>query len=172
MDRDVAKDLYAACERTLAALTEAEQAIHRVPDEDERKHLLRAVATVVIEVLTSIRAPVVMQHPDLEPTEPLGRPDSELSEEDQALVSSLRASDLEAIDTALIAQCATSWRKVARVVGTTMGMLRNGLPGIPDGYYVQRVAILVHSGRLESQGNLEYMRFSEVRLPLAVRSAA
>ena len=35
---------------------------------------------------------------------------------------------------------------------------------VPDGYYAQRVALLVDSGKLESQGNLEYMRFSEVRL--------
>jgi len=38
------------------------------------------------------------------------------------------------------------------------------VPGIPDIYYANRVRALVEAGRLESQGNLDYMRFSEVRL--------
>ena len=42
---------------------------------------------------------------------------------------------------------------------------RNGFPNIPDIYYAQRVRRLVAVGELESQGNLEYMRYSEVRLP-------
>jgi hypothetical protein len=84
----------------------------------------------------------------------------------------LQAADLQAIDAALLGDCAVSWRKVARVVGTAMRALQDSQPDIPAGYYAQRVALLVSAGRLESQGNLEYMRFSEVRLPLPARSAA
>jgi len=95
-----------------------------------------------------------------------------LTEEDEELVSLLGAPDLEVIDTALLAECASSWRKVARVVGTTMRKLQEDFPNLSDSYYALRVAELVASGCLESQGNLDYMRFSEVRLPSAARSAA
>jgi hypothetical protein len=39
------------------------------------------------------------------------------------------------------------------------------IPNVPDVYYAQRVCHLVEVGKLESQGNLAFMRFSEVRLP-------
>jgi Protein of unknown function len=172
MDRDAAKDIYAACEKSLAALTEVEQAILRIADEDERKRLLRALSSVIVEVLSGVQAPVVLQHPDLEPPESLGQPDTDLTADEQEVVSSLSASDIELIDSALLADCASSWRKVARVVGTAIGTLRGRFPNIPVGYYALRVAHLVESGSLESEGNLEYMRYSEVRRKESARSAA
>jgi Protein of unknown function len=172
MDREAAKDIYAACEKSLASLTELEHAIARVADEDERKRLLRALSAAIVEILGRIRAPAVQQHPDLEPTEPLAEPDTDLSTEDQHLVSLLGPSDHKTIDSALLAECAASWRKVARVVGTVMITLRDRYPNLPDGYYALRVRRLVERGSLESQGNLDYMRYSEVRLPPLAPSAA
>ncbi|PPD04186.1 MAG: hypothetical protein CTY29_06695 [Methylobacter sp.] len=158
MDRDAARDIYTACEKALAALTEAERAITRISDRDERGRLLSALSTAITEVLSGVRAPAVLQHPDLEPTEPLGQPDTELSAEEQEVVSSLQASDHELIDSTLLAECASSWRKVARVVGTAMRTLQDRFPDVPDGYYASRVARLVELGFLESQGNLEYKK--------------
>ena len=36
---------------------------------------------------------------------------------------------------------------------------------VPDVFYSQRARALVKAGKLESQGNLFFIRFSEVRLP-------
>jgi hypothetical protein len=172
MDRDAAKDLYAACEKTLVSMAGAEETIRRIKDDDERKHLLRALSAAMVELLSGVRAPVVIQYPDLEPLEPLGAPDTDLDAEEQAEVGLLQAKDLEAIDSALLAECAASWRKVARVVGAAMNSLQERYPNVPDGFYALRVAGLVSAGTLESQGNLEYMRFSEVRRAEPGRSAA
>ena len=172
MEHEVAADLLTACEKTIASLTEVEHAVHRISDEEERRRLLRALSDVIADVLMSIRAPVVRQYPDLEPPAVLGQPDTNLSEEDQKLASGLTPADLELIDATLLSECAPSWRKVARVVGTAMNSLQHQFPGIPDGYYAQRVVLLVSSGSLESQGNLNYMRFSEIRLLGEARSAA
>ena len=172
MDRNVAEDLFSACEKTLASLTEAEHAIHRIADEEERKRLLRALSEVIAEVLMSLRAPVVRQHPALEPPPVLGQPDTDLSEEEEELVSRLKGEDSALIDKALLSASAQSWRKVARVVGTALNSLQDQLPDVPVGYYARRIAFLVSSGSLESQGNLEYMRFSEVRLLGVAHSAA
>jgi hypothetical protein len=38
---------------------------------------------------------------------------------------------------------------------------------VPDVFYSQRAKALVENGLLESQGNLDFMRYSEVRLPKA-----
>ena len=65
----------------------------------------------------------------------------------------------------LLAQATQTWRKVARIVGLATGELSERLPDIPDVYYAQRVRRLVAVGELESQGDLAYMRYSEVRLP-------
>ena len=87
-----------------------------------------------------------------------------MSADESARVAKLTNEDIRRIDEALVAEADSRWRKVARVVGFAIG--RPGhIPGIPDIYYAQRVRNLVEAGRLESQGNLDYMRFSEVRLP-------
>ena len=93
------------------------------------------------------------------------KPDPPLTPEQAIRVSRLKQEDLWEIDRVLLAQSASTWRKVARIVGMTIGVLSERLPDVPDVYYAQRVRRLVAVGELESQGNLEYMRFSEVRLP-------
>jgi hypothetical protein len=93
------------------------------------------------------------------------KPDPPLTPEQALRVSRLTQGDLWEMDRVLLDQSAPTWRKVARIVGMTIGELSERYPNIPDVYYAQRVRRLVAVGELESQGNLEYMRYSEVRLP-------
>ena len=92
-------------------------------------------------------------------------PDGDLSPEVRALVDNLSPNQLSEIDNALLSNCLTQWRKVAAVVGFTMtNEFMAEYPGIPDVFFSQRVRSLVDRGILESEGNLSYMRYSEVRL--------
>jgi len=45
-----------------------------------------------------------------------------------------------------------------------MRQLEQDFPDLSDSYYALRIGSLVAADRLESKGNLDYMRFSEVRL--------
>jgi hypothetical protein len=89
--------------------------------------------------------------------------DPPLNQAQELAVSKLSASEVEKIDTELLANTGNSWRKVAMVVGLTMSKTQGQFSDIPDLYYSQRVANLVEHGHLESQGNLLQMRYSEVR---------
>jgi hypothetical protein len=93
------------------------------------------------------------------------RPDPPLDVEQSLRVSKLAQSELQEIDRALLANAIDGWRKVARLVLGAMSELSARIPDVPDIYYAQRVRNLIELGMLESQGNLAYMRFSEVRLP-------
>ena len=93
------------------------------------------------------------------------KPDPPLTVEQSLRVSKLRQEDLWEMDRVLLSQAAPGFRKVARIVTGAIGELSARLPDVPDVYYAQRVRNLVASGQLESQGNLQYMRYSEVRLP-------
>ena len=93
------------------------------------------------------------------------RPDPPLDVQQSLRVSKLTQAELQEMDSELLAQASNSWRKVARIVGMTIGVMRARIPDVPDIYYAQRVQNLVANGKLESQGNLAFMRFSEVRLP-------
>ena len=90
-------------------------------------------------------------------------PDPPLSSEQADRVAQLTQAQLEAIDTALLAQCAGSWRKVSHVVGSTLLQLK--LPGIPDVFFAHRVKERVAHGELEGRGDFSRMRYSEVRVP-------
>ena len=91
-------------------------------------------------------------------------PDSPLTPEQELRAASLTRTQLQAIDEALMSNISTHWRKVARVVSTTMDepLLRKA--GLPDVFFAQRIRKLVGSNKLEYQGMLENMRYSEVRL--------
>ena len=82
----------------------------------------------------------------------------------EASVKKLSASDIQTLDEALLSNADGHWRKVAFVVAKTMLQLKPRPEGVPDVYYAQRVAAMVTQGKLESQGNLRRMRFSEIRL--------
>ena len=84
----------------------------------------------------------------------------------QARADALTAVQLEAIDRQILRASDVRWRKVARIVADLMLSDWPGKPdGIADVFYAERVARLVQQGKLESQGNLRRMRFSEVKLP-------
>lgn len=51
------------------------------------------------------------------------------------------------------------------LVGMAMGNESVRVPGLPDLFYAQRVRALVEKGLLVAEGNLAFMRYSEVRLP-------
>ncbi len=93
-------------------------------------------------------------------------PDGELTKEERALVAQLTDEQLQEIDQMLLSHVHPKYnRKVAYLVGATMCDLPNRIKGIPDVFYAQRVANLVQQGQLVSEGDLEYMRYSEVRFP-------
>jgi Protein of unknown function len=46
-----------------------------------------------------------------------------------------------------------------------MAVLGHEFPGIPDVFYSLRIKHLVESGAIEAAGNLDRMRYSEIRIP-------
>jgi Protein of unknown function len=93
------------------------------------------------------------------------QPDPPLNVEQSLRVSRLTQAELQAMDRELLAQASGDFRTVGRIVGMTIDALQARIPGVPYIYYAQRVRNLVARGEFESQGNLAFMRFSEVRLP-------
>jgi len=63
----------------------------------------------------------------------------------QEAVNRLTEADLHAIDAAIIANIVDNWRKVARVVGTTMNEFADQslYPGLGDVFYAQRIRLMV-----------------------------
>ncbi|MDJ0656144.1 MAG: DUF4160 domain-containing protein [Xanthomonadales bacterium] len=93
------------------------------------------------------------------------RPDGPMTAAQKAVADRLSTDDLSAIDEALMSNVISHWRKVARVVATTMNDLSGQHLDLPDVFFSQRIKHLVRAGRLESFGNPDYMRYSESRLP-------
>jgi hypothetical protein len=88
-----------------------------------------------------------------------------LSDEEKSLVAKLTDADLQVIDAAILANSSDRWLKVARVVMWTEKALKERFPGLSYIFYAQRLIQLAEQGHLDSRGNLEHMRFSEVRTP-------
>lgn len=91
--------------------------------------------------------------------------DGEMNVEQTKIAASLSQELIERIDASLLSLVVAHNRKVARVVGTVMMDETLRIPGLPDLFYRDRVKLLVEKGLVVADGNLDYMRFSEVRLP-------
>jgi hypothetical protein len=90
-------------------------------------------------------------------------PDPEPTPEQAQRIAMLIAEDIAEIDRRLLSHASMRQRKVSYVVGMAMTKEDDRFRGVPDIYYAKRVAELVKAGRLESQGDLRRMRYSEVR---------
>lgn len=100
-----------------------------------------------------------MSHIDDDP------PDGEMTPEQATVAASLSPELIGKIDACLLSFVIEHNRKVARVVGSAMMDKTLRAPGLPDLFYRDRVKVLVEKGLVVADGNLEYMRYSEVRLP-------
>jgi hypothetical protein len=88
-----------------------------------------------------------------------------LSKKEQAAAARLSKAEVQNIDAAILANCTSHWLKVARVMLDTEKALITRYPELSHVFYASRVPKLVGEKRLESRGDLAYMRFSEVRIP-------
>lgn len=76
----------------------------------------------------------------------------------------LTAADLQRIDECLLSHTSQEWQKVARIIGSTMAVLGRQFPDVPDVFYAQRIKHLAESGAIEAVGDLNRMRYREVRI--------
>ena len=98
-------------------------------------------------------------------SEEIPLPNPPLTAEEQSAVEKLTDADLQVIDAAILANSSNRWLKVARVVTSTEDTLSNRYPDLSYVFYSKRLIRLAEEGHLESQHNLEHIRFSEVRIP-------
>jgi hypothetical protein len=92
-------------------------------------------------------------------------PNPPLTPDEESAAIRLTAEDLRVIDDTLLSCVGDRWQKLAMVVVRAKERLESRYPVFSHTFYAMRVEYLSDLGRLESQGNLDYMRFSEVRLP-------
>jgi hypothetical protein len=68
------------------------------------------------------------------------------------------------VDQTILACCKPQFRKVARIVLDVAIALKVPM-NVDKDFIAERIKALVQAERLESQGNLDRWRFSEIRLP-------
>lgn len=164
-ERDAAAALYEIYQRAFAVLCEADVVLSNAPETPWLTEIATAHHELAFAVMPGMmRYRIIGQYPELDTDRPEGPPDSLLDANEQAFVDRLTAAQVQRIDEALLSDCIASGRKVARIIGTAFTLLRDEMPEVPLGLYSQRVQALVAAGKLDSRGNLDYMRFSEVRL--------
>lgn len=88
-----------------------------------------------------------------------------LNPELEAVVAGLSEEFIRKVDFALLSQAKPWWQKVAMLIGLILRAEELRILELPDIFYAGRIRKLVEAGKLEAMGNLDNMRFSEVRLP-------
>jgi hypothetical protein len=76
----------------------------------------------------------------------------------------LKPADLERIDLCLMSYISDQYSKVAFIIAQAMLELHTEYPALPDMFYASRIEHLASTGVIEPAGNLDRIRFSEVRL--------
>jgi hypothetical protein len=71
------------------------------------------------------------------------------------------------IEDAVLLAVGDRWVKVAKVIARVVDAMGSNLPSGDEGCEIvsESIEVLIHTGRLESQGDTKNWRFSEVRRP-------
>jgi len=91
--------------------------------------------------------------------------DGDLTDVQAKIAASLSPELMAKIDACLLSHATVHGRKVAMIIGLTMMDNTIRVAGLPDLFYRDRIKTLVTSGLLLAEGNLNCIRYSEVRLP-------
>ena len=89
--------------------------------------------------------------------------DGPMDPEDEVRTRLLTEAELRVIDECILSNITDRFHKTARVVALTMRAMNNRF-NLPDVFYSGRIKLLAQSGVIEAAGNLDRMRYSEVRL--------
>jgi hypothetical protein len=95
--------------------------------------------------------------------------DGEPSAEEIASMKQATPLQVQGVDTLILSNCSTAWRKVAMVVGASLDQFDVKFPNLPYVFMQVRLLELEDSGIVEIQGDVMSMRASEVRLVSASR---
>ena len=164
-ERDAAVALYGIYQRVFSTLCEADLILSNAPQTPWLKEPATAHDELAFAVLPGmLRYRIFARYPEVDTERHEGPPDSQLDADEQAVVDRLTDAQVQRIDEVLLSDCVDSGRKVARVIGSAIALLRDEIPDLPPGFCSRRVQALVAAGRLDSRGHLDHMRFSEVRL--------
>jgi hypothetical protein len=136
----------------------------------------------LVESLALLPAREISEHKLVELASPLTPPMrselrakwAKLREENSALrildaQLELASAPISYFDGQLLSYVTDTWKKAARIVGEVM-MHQLDVMQISDFVLAPRLQALAASGKLESQGDLSRIRFSEVRLPQKKRT--
>jgi hypothetical protein len=88
----------------------------------------------------------------------------QITPEQKAKVDEVSDAQIKEIDRTILENASAEWSKVARLALTTMIERKEGVTGLPELFYLERIRSLVKEGFLESRGDLTDMKASEVRL--------
>ena len=91
--------------------------------------------------------------------------DSVITEQDINYLKSLSVEALSAIDSVICSHTTGHWKKIAMVISKSYRELEGKDPKLTYEQLLSRLHHLINSGKLSSQGNINVMRFSEVKRP-------
>ncbi len=86
----------------------------------------------------------------------------EFTESDFNYFKKLSIAELELIDDFVYSHTQERWRKIAMVIAQSL-KLKDQFPDIDETKLLLRIHHLINVGKLQSQGNIKAMRFSEVK---------
>jgi hypothetical protein len=90
--------------------------------------------------------------------------DFQMTSEQKAQINRLSEADIKDIDDDILENASYQWSKALRIVLATMIEREEGVTGLPEVFYFERISSLVEEGLLESRGDVRNMRSCEVRL--------
>jgi Protein of unknown function len=160
MKQDVVK-LHDLLNQSIESLDEASNLIIS-SGIAEPKEAFILLGTAIGEIL-QVQKWVYEIAPELD-TKEAEAPDSNPTTEEEFEIEKLDDYQRNEIDAVLLSCTSHEFRKVSRVVGSAMLQLKSRFPEIPDIFYSLRIQHLVSNGLLVSQGNLKFMRYSEIRI--------
>jgi hypothetical protein len=88
----------------------------------------------------------------------------EMGPEAQEAIANLQAKDLLQIDQLILSALDQSWKKAGLIAAGIMLSAPDEYEELPEAFYVQRMAALAQSAKIEVKGELGSLKTCEIRL--------
>ncbi|WP_018417301.1 DUF3658 domain-containing protein [Teredinibacter turnerae] len=150
-------------EKVEEALKVLEDALSLVINAQENDYSVGKLGRA-IGMLREFQSSIYDKNPDLRPSPPWHDMEvPSLTEEQVGIVSNITREELEKIDSELLLLVSDRYQKVAKIVRTYMFKNEDLISEVPDLFYGLRIKQLAEAGKIEFQGNLEFMQYCEVK---------
>ncbi len=149
------------------AIEKIELVLEKISNSPKEIRKLYPIGTIgrASGLLSEFQESIFQRNPEFKP--PISKDNTQntkMTNEQKEFINHISKEKLQEIDNTILSLVKDDYVKVARVIADIYSNRDMHIDGVNDILYLERIKLMVKKGLLEAQGDLNSIRFSEIKL--------